>query len=915
MEQSLSPEDSRHMKNRKNFYGLVLFVSIFAGQLTAQNQHAVVVTADQPNVWTLEQAHYLLAQMHRRNLDLKATGLGTLDPNEIHGINVDVLKTLLQVSAEFDEAKGFTNSILKDQKSFNSKRRMQLLDRRAKLQDEYSQLTRQKADVLVRASQTTDEEERKRLEATANEIGIVQTAITQQIEQIDAELGTNGPASGDFQSVAPSGSTFNAAELNGGNESVFDDAVKKALESFNSSPKLNASLRLENYLQMQYEILSKQLTLLRDEVGPGERLLFLEMPQSIRSTYDKSDKKWAQSWWKIRAFTRCKEGKVVEEDEDEPERVGGRTEILETSSQDVNRASGCSGARPGYADTSDTIALITGSGVQGAERNDQFEVIDLDEDKTESANSPLKPLFDKIRSEYKNVQGPDSKPLYPYLENREARIVDLFPRQSSLNVNEIKHRTYNMSLRFVFNLLLGFGGNGDYKRSRERYSQFVQQELYSAGFGKGGREFGWTFYPMPGTKRVSSGTRTTYAIMVVPDRANTILLQSTGCYYDRSDRQIESFKEALEYDTEGRLWKKGRCSEPRTFIVPIPTAVSGENVFWVERIDYNPVPAGRRITVSIRGRDFSSQTGILIDGIPLRPSLGLGQPFILDDSATAEKVTDTGTIKGSFERVASNQLIASFEMGPDYTNRTPQITLIAPGKALLLNRERIRVNRYYGGLEDQNAPNMFGEGTRGEEIASISKPAIFQEGGNLVAIVQGKNLDKVTSVYANGVRCRGLDTTNPAFLRCVFPAVDVPTITLTLLGDDFAVQSAAITNPSAKKEAAATTGAAAEPIKYETSDNFEADDGIVLTIRKKPNTLDDYVITYKITGKGFTKDTKPDKGTWVFQSPKSAKLILDWSQYSEILGLAKDKETPKLKTSVFLPVPDELKPRVRRNRP
>jgi nucleoside 2-deoxyribosyltransferase len=33
-----------------------------------ERNRAIIVNADQPNVWTLEQAHYLLAQMHRRNL-------------------------------------------------------------------------------------------------------------------------------------------------------------------------------------------------------------------------------------------------------------------------------------------------------------------------------------------------------------------------------------------------------------------------------------------------------------------------------------------------------------------------------------------------------------------------------------------------------------------------------------------------------------------------------------------------------------------------------------------------------------------------------------------------------------------------------------------------------------------------------
>jgi glyoxylase-like metal-dependent hydrolase (beta-lactamase superfamily II) len=53
----------------------------------------IVVNAEQPNLWTLEQAHYLLAQMHRRNLDLKAKSLDDLDPNEIAGLRFDVMHT------------------------------------------------------------------------------------------------------------------------------------------------------------------------------------------------------------------------------------------------------------------------------------------------------------------------------------------------------------------------------------------------------------------------------------------------------------------------------------------------------------------------------------------------------------------------------------------------------------------------------------------------------------------------------------------------------------------------------------------------------------------------------------------------------------------------------------------------------
>src|SRR5437867_1817876 len=54
---------------------LLLFVNGLALFAQAQKGRPVIINADQPNVWTLEQAHYLLEQMHRRNLDLKAKSL------------------------------------------------------------------------------------------------------------------------------------------------------------------------------------------------------------------------------------------------------------------------------------------------------------------------------------------------------------------------------------------------------------------------------------------------------------------------------------------------------------------------------------------------------------------------------------------------------------------------------------------------------------------------------------------------------------------------------------------------------------------------------------------------------------------------------------------------------------------------
>ena len=71
--------------------------------------------------------------MHRRNLDLKATGVGELDPNEINGLNFDVLKSLLDVGIAYDDAARFNNSLLKTRKGFDADRAIKLANRRDQL--------------------------------------------------------------------------------------------------------------------------------------------------------------------------------------------------------------------------------------------------------------------------------------------------------------------------------------------------------------------------------------------------------------------------------------------------------------------------------------------------------------------------------------------------------------------------------------------------------------------------------------------------------------------------------------------------------------------------------------------------------------------------------------------------------------
>lgn len=955
------------------FWGRLLIMLIVTHNLlallptsAAAQGRPIVITADQPNIWTLEQAHYLLAQMHRRNLDLKASTVGELDANAINGISVDALKTLLSVSAEFDQAVGSNNKLLKDEKTYNASRKRELMTRRATLEDESLDLTRKMAELKIKKLQAKTEDEKKELQAEIDELTIVQETVKEQLGQTNEQLKALPASSGNYQSVQVDAGTTSMANSY---DSVFQDTAKKIIEQFNNAPKLNASLRLDNYLQMQYEILSKQLTLLRDEVGPGERLIFMEIPQSINASHDKANDKWAQSWWKIAGYSECvvytedrksvpcsqlvpaldrtevqhktsssqvahkirhfnpeveftnfKQSMLLTADHVKDKwpvegaftlpRSFVRQELFRHFSGETQKAIDESGKRMDDAQTKavrqDILATLNRFISRDILKNHKFTndnsyqrnpIVDL-QNLVPSDSEIFRRLF--LEREFSWIKPLESfgqdvvnlgdqsntTTLWGNAENRSVRVVDLFPRQSSLNVNDLKLRSSTFSLKFVAQLLSGFGGNANYQREREQYSQFIQQELYSSAFGKGAREFGWTFNPMPGTRRLLSGVRTTYAIVVVPEDTTSIIVESKGCYFPRSSSQPANFNDA-SWNANVSESRSG-CMNPRKFIIAIPDNGSLNNNFEVSEVTYKPeTRKGERTVVTIQGRNFSSQIGVLVDGVPLAQSLGIGQPFIRDDSTTgqaAKSDTSSAKVKGTFERIGSNQIVAAFEMDKDYEG-VPTITLVAPGKAVDLNSYNgIRVNgdyMYKYGPTPKEWPYIFGKkvGTKENEVM-IDKANVFNVSERLNLVITGKNLNRVKVVYVNGEPHNNPNfdaTVNPitsppapvfgptptptpdpfAEKRYLISLKDLPafasqkTIQLTLLTIDGTLTPPSIDNPAFKKETPQQ-----EPLSYGFDETKFTISAMPALIRCEETAGKIARATFEVKGLGFTDKTK-----------------------------------------------------------
>lgn len=506
-----------------------------------------------------------------------------------------------------------------------------------------------------------------------------------------------------------------------------------------------------------------------------------------------------------------------------------------------------------------------------------------------------------------------------------VRTVELIPRQSSLNVNDMKLRVKSGMFSFVASFLFGFGSRLNVQRQREQFSQFVQQELYSSAFGKGSREFGWTFTPMPGTDRLLSGVRTTYAAVIVPEEATSLLLESNGCYFPRDSYQPNNFDDTQtpkRWIADNRMSRN--CGQGKAFLVPIPNGGADEtNNFWVRSVSYRPVKKGERIVVLVSGSNFSSQIGVLVNGVPLTPAVGLAQPLIRDDSdARRDALNDLKNekVRGNIERVDANKIVFSFEI-PDFEG-TPTITLVAPGRAIDINwLENIAVNEFQlarltgkplnsckCGLKPPDcvaeAPWMFGTKPVAVDFKIDSVEPFLIGNGNMKVLIHGagfKPEDSISSscptptqapgvaptptptpgsppareLYINGVRLR-FRPVSPALIEVrPFPIPSDEKIQVTLVYGTDTIRSEAINNP------ARLSIMDTEIIVFEAATKDE------------PATL-----VVKIKGTGFTDKLKASIGEVAVKSATEAILTITNPKAAATMVLTDEASGQQVKTII-----------------
>lgn len=602
---------------------LSILLQLVALTAEAQNNSQITVEVGQPNIWSLGQAHYLLAVMREKSRDLgvKVPLPSDLDPYSANGARLNVLRTLVGAEAEFNGVTGAQNDMIRKKFDAEFSHFSEAQNRIDAIVGPYTVAVSEVSDLTVQLAALPDNaanaDRRKQLSAHLARRTAERDALKAELDELrkisSPTAGTLAPAP-----AAPGGSGLTLPD---DLKPVFDAIVKGS-----ATPRLDATTVLDNYIQMQYEVIAKQLTLLRDEVGPEQRLVFLELPMSIYSVPKRDDEYVVRLEWNVTSFFGPTGG------------VGAKYTSDGRGPEDGETESNTSQSRPITLDLLNNRSII----------NDQNFL-------KEKENQALA----------RELGGMDwVKP-----DKSKFRVIDIIPRQSALNVNDLHGTQSGLALTAKFLTVFGLGGQVSYQRQRSIYEQFMQQEVYASAFGKGMSNFGWTFGPLPGTKRIAPGVRTTYGILSVPRDALALELKVTAKVYKRDRPPTDGAVKPLPQVDEG--FGAG------TFRILIPNERT--EGFWVDRVAYAPVDKGKQATMIINGKYFSPLTGVLINGVPLKRAVSIAK----NESITTS-LQSAMDAAGEYEYLNPQQLILSFKMDASYIG-TPLITLVTPEKTSAIN--------------------------------------------------------------------------------------------------------------------------------------------------------------------------------------------------------------------------------------
>lgn len=750
----------------------------------------VAITIGQPRHWTLDDAHYLLSGLHRRARQMTIKSPGAIDPNGVQGARATSLQTQFEAGFSYDQIVALENEIkqqnlentiadVDEARADETRYRAQLDEQSAVLLD----LKRQQAELQATSNglqseidyNTTVIDQKKesndagdkaevqalrdenvkhaqnkrdndvKLNQVTSEIAIVDAEVTNLDNKVKAAQGAQSTLAASFQKVSAPTLTQLQNRLN-------VDAARQEVQT--QQPSFPPSVIIDNYVNAETVALAKKLTLLRNDLGEDKTVVFLELPQDMRTADRDSDDRHVQVFWRIDKYctgslvraTQVAANSLIERSGDPSSSdllSNVRSDTFDRELQELiaeaTRArteQGFSAMTDANRDQMDAIKLALATSIETSLRENL------------SAKGKVKEVLCGDENVYaldfanKNLSDPVAW--------------DLIPRSDAYNVSDFDLESRQSAIGAVFSFLTGIGLEASYNRTREQFERFKTQDIFASAFGQGRPEFGWVFNPKPGTDRISSGLKPTYATITVPKRTSLISLTAIACVFKTGEVPYRTIEDSQRVDKSGAKVLRKNCLPAESFDIPVDNNQS----FWVDELSFTQVPPGDVVNLLIGGDRFSPfQMSVLIDGAPLSQfdSDQINYTVSDDDKITASTNEVTRYIPaatshptGYFQVTNSGAMSLHFRM-PSSFDGTPEIILVSPSKTIALNNLAVRINGAAGRTLRTYSRQRSFFGRKSKDIDIVSNLNVAKVGDHYSIVLKGKNFDTIDSVRVNGL--------------------------------------------------------------------------------------------------------------------------------------------------------------------
>jgi hypothetical protein len=271
-------------------------------------------------------------------------------------------------------------------------------------------------------------------------------------------------------------------------------------------------------------------------------------------------------------------------------------------------------------------------------------------------------------------------------------VLDVFPRMAAYNIADEHYHDSKTMLNAVMSFF-GLGFSAGYSKEHLLIRQSLSQSAYVTGFGIQTSSFGWTFGPAFGERAPSPGSRTTFALVSIPNDCAGPSINLINSSWDKSPALVQTdttpSKSWMPFDQERPI---GDDRESLSSIACMGTINDIKSpIPCVRRISYRPLefdpkePAvSHAVTVDIiLQRDIDREQIVSVNGKILkraRDSYGQG--------------TANSTLKGLFQDSSPN---IALDTWIPISGREMVLTLDA--KDLVDQFPRMFINSSHGSMD------------------------------------------------------------------------------------------------------------------------------------------------------------------------------------------------------------------------